>query len=127
MLLAGKSALGVTETDAMKIPTSLAQNANRTNHTQAWSLAGPCCVYPWIKDRPMLSMKMRRAVARQGTHVEFCNGVGMHVGEPYKFQCPTVAKAKLFEEFCNRRDPENEYMPIAVGREVAASFGAKSA
>ena len=73
----------------------------------------------------MFNMKMLRAVTREGKHVEFCNGVGGHIGSPYRYQCATVAEAKTFEEFCNRREPGNDLMPIAVGPEVAASFGAK--
>lgn len=70
------------------------------------------------------SMKMHRAVTRDGKHVEFCNAAAGFVGTPYKFECSTVAKAKAFEEFCNQRDPVNDDMPIAVGPEIAAQFGA---
>ena len=71
-----------------------------------------------------LSMKMYRAVTRRGKHVEFVNGVGGMVGEPYKYRCTTVAAAQAFEAYCAQRDPINPDMPVAVGEEIAATFGA---
>lgn len=71
-----------------------------------------------------ISTKMLRAVSQNGKRVEFVNGAAGFVGTLYKYECETTAKAKTFAEYCDRRDPENEDMPIAVGPEVAASFGA---
>ena len=68
--------------------------------------------------------KMLRAVILSGKSVAFCNGVGTIVGETYKYECSTEAKAEAFAKYCKLRDPENANMPIAVGPEVAASFGA---
>ena len=73
------------------------------------------------------SVKMHRAVTRDCKRVEFCNAVGGFIGTTYKFKCSTVAKAKAFEKFCRQRDPVNDDMPIAVGIEVAAQFGAQPA
>ena len=74
-----------------------------------------------------INTKMSRAVIRNGTQVEFCNGAAGFVGTPYKYECLTVTEAIMFEAYCNRRDPKNEDMPIAVGPEVTASFGATKA
>ena len=72
----------------------------------------------------MFSIKMLRSIIQDGNRVEFCNGAAGFVGTPYKYECPTITQARVFAEYCDRRDPENDDMPIAVGPEVAASFGA---
>ncbi len=71
-----------------------------------------------------ISTKMFRTVSQNGKLVEFVNWAAGFVGSPYKYQCQTIAKAQAFAEYCDRRDPENEDMPIAVWPEVAASFDA---
>ena len=71
-----------------------------------------------------LSLKMFRAVSRSGKDVEFVNGVGGMIGQPYKFRCATVEKARAFAAYCSKRDPTAPDMPIAVGPEIAAKFNA---
>lgn len=71
-----------------------------------------------------LNAKMSRAVSRDDKLVEFVNGAAGFVGTPYKYECLTATEAIMFEAYCNKRDPKNEDLPIAVGPEVAALFGA---
>ena len=71
-----------------------------------------------------LPLKMHRAVTRRGKQVEFVNGVGGMVGQPYKYRCATLADARAFEAHCNQRDPAAPDMPIAVGPEIAVKFNA---
>ena len=71
-----------------------------------------------------LSLKMFRAVTRRGKQVEFVNGVGGLVGQPYIYRCATFAAARAFAAYCDQRDPTNPDMPVAVGKEIAATFGA---
>ena len=72
----------------------------------------------------MFGLSMYRAVTRRGRYVEFVNGVAGMVGQPYKYRCATVAAARAFEAYCNERDPDHLDMPVAVGPEIAATFGA---
>ncbi len=67
---------------------------------------------------------MERWVQRDGRMVSFGNMVGPFVGKPYTYECKTEEQAIRFEEYVKRRDPDNEKIPIAVGKEAASRFGA---
>ena len=69
--------------------------------------------------------KMLRVVSRDGRKVQFINGMGVHVGTPYKYECATEKDAIAFAAYVDQRDPSNENMPIAVGPDVATKFHAK--
>lgn len=69
--------------------------------------------------------RMDRWVERSGTRVTFGNILAGMSGSPYAYDCATEADAVRFAKFCERRDPKNPNMPVAVGEKVAARYNAK--
>jgi hypothetical protein len=59
--------------------------------------------------------RMTRAVVRTGKTVEFRNGIGGHVGQPYRYTFPSVKLAKEFEAFAEKKDATGA--PVAISPE----------
>lgn len=71
------------------------------------------------------AFNMTRWVRVNDNKIEFGNIVGGFVGAGYRYECAEAIDAFAFGKFLEKRDPENDDLPIAVTYDDLVRFNAK--